>query len=122
MQCSNNLKQIGIAVHNFHGAYDGLPPFFTDAARAGTFAFLYPFGEQQPLWDMMLNATDGTDDTGLNVNVYRDWWQTTLTQEQRDAILMACVNRRFTILDANEELLRYCEDSLFTEELENDNG
>lgn len=44
------------------------------------------------------------------------------SQEQRDAILMACVNRRFTILDANEELLRYCEDSLFTEELENDNG
>jgi prepilin-type N-terminal cleavage/methylation domain-containing protein len=53
MACTNNMKQIGLGVHNFHDAYDGLPPV-TIALFKGTWLnYLYPFIEQQGLWDIL---------------------------------------------------------------------
>ena len=53
MQCSNNLKQIGLALHNYHAAKDTLP-FATAYPKGsnGTWAaFILPFLEQQTLFD-----------------------------------------------------------------------
>ncbi len=53
MQCSNNLKQIGLALHNYHSAVKKLPygSNFRDR-RGGTWAaFILPYLEQQPLYD-----------------------------------------------------------------------
>ncbi len=74
MSCSNNAKQIGLALHNYHSAFNQFP-----AQRAGTTGFkgfigtvnpdnnfsnkrrlsmlvgLLPFLEQQPLWDTISN-------------------------------------------------------------------
>jgi prepilin-type processing-associated H-X9-DG protein/prepilin-type N-terminal cleavage/methylation domain-containing protein len=58
-QCQNNLKQIGLACHNFHGIYDGFPPgrvigpfepFNVPAwVEHGSFPFFLPFIEQSNL-------------------------------------------------------------------------
>ena len=47
MQCSNNLKQIGLAVHHYHDALKQLPPGDTSGNLAGASAFtaILPFLE-----------------------------------------------------------------------------
>ena len=55
MQCSNNLKQIGLALHSYHDSHNVLP-FGTgySMARAGTWAmFILPYMEMQGLYDMI---------------------------------------------------------------------
>ncbi len=54
MQCSNNLKQLGLALHNYHGTYQMLPAGSYHVGRPGAqrhsaFVGLLPFIEQQPL-------------------------------------------------------------------------
>src|SRR5262245_62015711 len=54
-QCTNNLKQIGLALHNYHGVSKILPPGFTIAvgstdptqhANTTGFTYLLPYLEQ----------------------------------------------------------------------------
>ena len=45
MSCSNNLKQIGLALHNFHDARGVLPPG-RDSNEFSAFAYVLPFVEQ----------------------------------------------------------------------------
>jgi prepilin-type N-terminal cleavage/methylation domain-containing protein len=44
-QCVNNMKQIGLAVHNFHDTYNGLPPLTLGDNRATFHVFIMPFAE-----------------------------------------------------------------------------
>ncbi len=54
--CKNNLKQIGLAFHNYHDVNNMLPPAALGSAKANGFgwgAFILPYVEQGPLYDFM---------------------------------------------------------------------
>ncbi|HEY7329973.1 MAG TPA: DUF1559 domain-containing protein [Gemmataceae bacterium] len=62
-QCSNNLKQIGLACHNFHDVFNHLPPGVVTTAATGVpdnswgwGTMILPFVEQQNLYNL-LNPT-----------------------------------------------------------------
>ncbi|MFH1920281.1 MAG: DUF1559 domain-containing protein [Planctomycetota bacterium] len=66
MQCSNNLKQCGVAMHTYHNTYICFPPGFMAVDHLGQVAggwawgvFLMPFIEQSPLQDK-LSTTEYT--------------------------------------------------------------
>src|SRR6266704_2883489 len=61
LQCKNNLRQVGLALHNYHDAQLALPPGYvafgsyvdgaTDTAPGwGWAALLLPYMEQDPLY------------------------------------------------------------------------
>ncbi|MDR2440245.1 MAG: DUF1559 domain-containing protein [Planctomycetaceae bacterium] len=73
MQCANNLKQIGIAIHNFHNTYDGVVPLTIGSnddkhARVSFFVLLYPFTEQTNLYQVFASNTWGGSN-GITANV-----------------------------------------------------
>jgi hypothetical protein len=62
-QCSNNLRQIGLAVHNFNSSLDALPPanVGTDAgdhANATFWVLILPYMEQTMTYDLIKTKTN----------------------------------------------------------------
>ncbi len=112
-QCSNNFKQLALAVHNFHDTYQVLPPISAGPGRASLFVHLLPFSEQSALYDVVtigpstslsqfqlgrcLNSTasGGTCD-GTTVTTTGLW--AALTDDQRNQFgsvpFMKCPSRR----------------------------
>lgn len=92
-QCTNHLKQIGIAVHNFHDTLQGLPPASvghhptndpvasdTDARpRAGFWTFILPFIEQSANYQLVKDKSS-TFRFGLTNNRF---WNTLSQEEQK---------------------------------------
>lgn len=73
MQCSNNMKQIGIAVHNFADQKKVLPPLFTlFPGRLAIHGLILPYMEQTPLYDKL---TEGTGvGQGMDRIFSKTWW------------------------------------------------
>lgn len=58
-QCMNNLKQIGLAVHNFHDTFRKLPPAFDSMQMGPAFSIhvhILPFIEQEPLYRLFVKG------------------------------------------------------------------
>jgi prepilin-type N-terminal cleavage/methylation domain-containing protein len=58
IQCTNHMKQYGIAVHNFHDTQNGLPPSCIQVDYATTFVFLLLYIEQAQLFETFLGFND----------------------------------------------------------------
>jgi prepilin-type N-terminal cleavage/methylation domain-containing protein/prepilin-type processing-associated H-X9-DG protein len=50
-QCSNNLKQIGLAMHNYASVQDTLPPGWKGCCWGTWLIYVMPYLEQQPLYN-----------------------------------------------------------------------
>jgi prepilin-type N-terminal cleavage/methylation domain-containing protein len=54
MQCSNNMKQMGLAVHNYSTAWNGyFPPASSGSWKHGMFTLMLPYLELQSLYDKL---------------------------------------------------------------------
>jgi prepilin-type N-terminal cleavage/methylation domain-containing protein len=79
-QCNNNLRQIGLAIHNYAGTYKKVPPSWIPDSGGGTFGsnygatsnnygtlffLLLPFVEQDPLYKSSLIPPTPPATTGV---------------------------------------------------------
>ncbi|MFY9256553.1 MAG: DUF1559 domain-containing protein [Fuerstiella sp.] len=65
-QCKNNLKQIGLALHNYHDVYNSFPPQSTNAGNLGAHAptlwvRMLPFIDQGALYNQAAAIGFGKD-------------------------------------------------------------
>ncbi len=56
MQCQNNMRQLAVAVHNYHGDHGKMPPYFyedQEPVYGGWFSNLLPYVEQDAVFRIM---------------------------------------------------------------------
>ena len=68
--CANNLKQLGIAYHNFHDTMNELPPAAIGDQYATHFVLILPFLEQNNLYDQFDLTQPMTTGTNNQVLMY----------------------------------------------------
>ena len=97
MQCTNNLKQMGLAIHNHHDTKGKIPQGCHSWHRLTMWGYLYPFAEQTNLWNHFV----GNDPVTLGNffwNVNGGWKGVTLTEEEKKGFgavpYMTCPSRR----------------------------
>jgi hypothetical protein len=101
MQCSSHVKQIGLAVHNFHGTRNGLPPVVLHSSQGSVFQLLYPYIEQTALYEKVTDPATGfmAVPIGTGVESAGDQWYGNITDsaEQKahgSVSVYACPSRR----------------------------
>lgn len=75
MQCSNNMKQLGLALHNHHDTFGYMPPLRNigggNNARRNGFISLLPFLEQNNTYEQVMN--DVSTDPWANLDYWADF-------------------------------------------------
>lgn len=95
MQCTNNLKQVGLALHNYHDTNGYFPPARTSPGNQnmpgawGCVSFyvaLYPFMEQNARWQLVMAGAD-------EAHSFTSWsqvWMCTIAEFQAPIPMLAC--------------------------------
>jgi prepilin-type N-terminal cleavage/methylation domain-containing protein/prepilin-type processing-associated H-X9-DG protein len=68
MSCQNKMKQIGLAIHNYHDANGSLPPSMSDVTGLGWQVTVLPYLEMDSLYRQMDHTTPGRNHTITNRN------------------------------------------------------
>lgn len=94
MQCTNNFKQIGIALHNFHDTRNQLVPVCIGVEQPSWLILLLPFAEQTSTYEIYCNTGSETPFRRLTKG---DFWDK-LSNEEKDGIgsvnMYHCPSRR----------------------------
>src|SRR6185436_15983474 len=79
LQCKNNLKQIGVAFHNYHTAFNHFPPGFSSQAASvdgaslgkgwGWGVYLLPYLDQANLYNQLDLTKDIADPVNAQVRI-----------------------------------------------------
>jgi prepilin-type N-terminal cleavage/methylation domain-containing protein/prepilin-type processing-associated H-X9-DG protein len=71
-QCTNNLKQIGIAMHNYHDQQGTLPPGVKGCCWGTWLVSILPYIEQGPMWNAWNSyGNDRYEQQGLQTGQFR---------------------------------------------------
>ncbi|MDR1384788.1 MAG: DUF1559 domain-containing protein [Planctomycetaceae bacterium] len=108
MQCSNNLKQLGLGVHNFASAMNKVPPLEVKRGCASIQVLLFPYLEQASLYSFIAgyegsrNAGNGFDQDLCASGTTGFWRDTTyMTNEMRKGFssvnYVKCPTRRTSV-------------------------
>ena len=100
IKCANNLRQIGLALHNYHDTLDGLPP--AQVTRMGPeyywswLARILPFIEQ----DNVLRLAEAWRDSGPPGNLRWIPWYTAHGTEPQNPVLAFVIPTYICPLDS----------------------
>jgi prepilin-type N-terminal cleavage/methylation domain-containing protein len=77
-QCKNNLKQLGLAVYNYHDTYNVFPFASMIAGAPGgqrqsTFVAILPYIDQAPLYNLAQTGTAAAANNGTTVYFNNNW-------------------------------------------------
>jgi len=71
-QCTNNLKQIGIAMHNYHDQQGSLAPGLKGCCWGTWLVYVLPYMEQQPLYNAWNTyGNDRAENSGIQNGQFR---------------------------------------------------
>src|SRR6202035_532956 len=76
MKCQNNLKQIGLAMHNYSDGYNQFPPGWDFATSWGALAHVLPYIEQDNVYNMIdfkqsISAPANAPVLGIQISTFR---------------------------------------------------
>jgi prepilin-type N-terminal cleavage/methylation domain-containing protein len=109
-QCQNNLKQIGLAAHNYESAYGRLPPGYLgrdkahnpgaviNAYNVSGYVYLLPYIEQEPLYRQILTTPITGSTPNLTLDIETAWRSTDQPWFQNAALCRLAQTKIKTLL------------------------